>query len=100
MKNEKKHTGGRKRTGQLVCRPLGITLPGRTGEALARRKLDALLAAGAPTEPEITARAETFPQAAERVHEMRLSAGIANAKDEISSLRAYAFAELPMEVTA
>ncbi len=75
---------------------------GTANKTLARRKLAKLVAdaeRGIVPTAETAARAEPFGDAAERVHEARVSDGVVGAKDEIARLKAYATAIWDAEVT-
>jgi hypothetical protein len=61
-----------------------------TNKAAAQRKLERLLASDSPT-PSSDLPAETFQQAAERVHTQRVGDGVQHASDELARLRLYAF---------
>lgn len=74
------------------------TLLGTTNRAAAQAKLGRLLAGGAGAER--AKSTETFGEAVARVHALR-AAEVGSAKDELSSLKRYAFPQLGhMEVTS
>jgi integrase len=61
-----------------------------SNRAAAQRKLERLLASDCPA-PSNALPAETFQQAAERVHAQRVRDGVQHAGDELARLRLYAF---------
>jgi site-specific recombinase XerC len=70
-----------------VCTPLNTD-----NRTVALAKMKRLLQGEA--QPETVVQAETFQQAAERIHEQRVTDGVASAADELSRLRLYAFASM------
>jgi integrase len=65
----------------------------------AQRKLERLLASDSPA-PSAVLPAETFQQAAERVHAQRVRDGVAHASDELARLRLYAFPSIAQKAAS